>query len=86
MPHTRIGGYPKRADSLHTIRSAFSTMLVPPAMHQPCTAAIVGFEIVCSFAHVAAYRPIICTSATESHTRVLAASASACPAVAQSSW
>ena len=27
-------------------------MLVPPAMHQPCTAAIVGFEIVCSFAHV----------------------------------
>ena len=48
--------------------------------------AIVGFEIVCSFAHVDAYWPIPWRSATESHTRPPDDSASACPLVAQSSW
>ena len=52
----------------------------------PCTAAIVGFEIVCNFAHVDAYWPIPCRSATESQTRPPDDSASAWPLVAQSSW
>ena len=37
------------APSPATIRSAHSTMSVPPPMHQPCTAAIVGFRAYQSF-------------------------------------
>ncbi len=40
---------------------------MPPAMHQPCTAANVGLEIEWSLAKVLPNRPIICTSATLSH-------------------
>ena len=59
-PHTRDGGYPNRADSAATIRWALKTMLVPPAMHQPWTAATVGFDESWSLAHVAVNGPIMC--------------------------
>ena len=42
---------------------------MPPAMHHPCTAASVGFEIEWSLAKVLPNVPIIRTSATVSHTR-----------------
>ena len=58
---------------------------MPPAMHQPCTAASVGFEIECSLAKVLPKVPIIWTSATVSQTRSLGASALACASVDQSS-
>ena len=67
------------------IMSALSTMSVPPAMHQPCTDASVGFEIACSLANVLPNVPIICTSATVSQTRPPAASAVAWSSVDQSS-
>ena len=41
------------------MRSAHRTMSVPPAMHQPCTAAIVGFDAYQSFMYVATKRDII---------------------------
>ena len=44
-------------------------MSVPPAMHQPWTAATVGFEISWSLAKVLPKVPIIWTSATVSQTR-----------------
>ena len=39
--------------------SAHSTMSVPPPMHQPCTAAIVGFDAYQSFMYVSTNRLII---------------------------
>src|SRR5947207_1649208 len=83
-PQTRDGGYPKRADLAATMRWALKTMLVPPAMHQPATAAIVGLAESCSLAHVAANVPMTCWSAALSQARALAA-ARACASVAQSS-
>ena len=56
-PQTREGGYPKRADSPATMRWALKTMFVPPAMHQPETAATVGFDESCSLAHVVGEGP-----------------------------
>src|ERR687894_420548 len=50
------------------IRSALSTMSVPPATHHPCTAASVGLEISCSRAKARPKVEIIRTSATVSHT------------------
>ena len=44
-------------------------MFVPPAMHQPCTAATVGLVESWSLAHVAANGPMTCWSAALSHTR-----------------
>ena len=58
---------------------------MPPAMHHPCTAASVGFEIEWSLAKVLPNVPIIRTSATVSHTRPRAASSPACDTVDQSS-
>src|SRR5438093_9648124 len=52
VPHTRDGGYPKLAPSPAMIRSAHSTMSVPPPMHQPCTAAMVGLGVYQSFRYV----------------------------------
>ena len=44
-------------------------MFVPPAMHHPWTAAMVGLTESCSLAQVAANGPIRCWSAALSHTR-----------------
>jgi hypothetical protein len=65
------------------IMSAQSTMSVPPPMHQPWTAAIVGFAAYQSFMYVSTKREIMRRSATESQARVRFPS-SACAAVDQS--
>ena len=57
---------------------------MPPAMHQPCTAAMVGFDAYQSFMYVSTKRPIMRMSATESHTRSVRSDAAACAAVDQS--
>ena len=58
------------------IWSAHSTMSVPPPMHQPCTAAMVGFFAYQSFMYVSTKRPIMRKSATESHARLPAGACS----------
>ena len=90
VPQTRDGGYPNRAPSPATIMSAHSTRSVPPPMHQPWTAAIVGFWAYQSFMYVSTKRFIIRQSATESQARADRPSAdrrpsAAWPATAQSS-
>src|SRR5436190_19349210 len=71
VPHTRDGGYPNDAPSPAMMMSAHSTRSVPPAMHHPWTAAMVGFAAYQSFMYVSTKREIILWSATESHTRPL---------------
>jgi len=51
------------------IWSAQSTMSVPPPMHQPCTAAIVGFLAYQSFMYTSTNVSIMRRSATESQAR-----------------
>src|SRR6266508_4863158 len=63
--------------------SAQSTMSVPPAMHHPCTAAMVGFDAYQSFRYVSTNVDSIRMSVTESQTRSVVASA-ACSSVDQS--
>ena len=67
------------------MRWALNTRFVPPAMHQPDTAATVGLLESWSLAHVAANEPMTCWSAALSHTRSARSASRAWADVDQSS-
>jgi len=67
VPHTLAGGYPMRAVSSITRKSAHRAMSVPPATQKPWTLTTTGLSEWNSDMNPLTLRDIICQSITGSH-------------------